>query len=88
MVLPMLLALACASDQRLVQDAAAAQIYFAHDYMRQCVKVKGPEDCKQWQVEINELKDEVQICNETQKIGKLPKRARGRLRELMKRLEE
>lgn len=89
LILPCLLALvACVSDKRLVQDATAAQMYAAHDYMRECVAVKGPPECKSRQVTINQLKDEVDICNEVQKIGSLPKKARGRLRLLTKQADQ
>lgn len=79
----------CASrDQRLVANASAAQIYAEGRYESDCVEVVGPVDCKARQVAVNKAKREVELCNRTQKVGKLPVVARARLKAIAKTLPE
>lgn len=83
----LVISIGCASrDQKLVANAAAAQLYAEGQYEADCVLVVGPADCKARQEAVNKAKREVELCNRTQKIGKLPVVARARLRDIAKRL--
>lgn len=88
--LAILLALAalagCASDRRLVADASAAYTYAETHYEWNCVSVKGPPECKKEQLGLKEAKREIVLCNDVQKVGKLPPVARKRLKAIKKDL--
>lgn len=77
----------CASDQRIVRDGVAAREYYEARYQRLCVAQAGPSTCKPCQEAANDLASEIRAANESQKIGRLPKRARASLKDATKKLE-
>ncbi len=78
----------CVSDKELVTDTLAARHYHDLRYQRECVgSAAPPATCPAFRAAVNETLAEVTVCNETQKIGKLPPMARKRLKALRKKLE-
>jgi hypothetical protein len=82
-------ATACASDKRLVQDAAAAYTYAEWVYEEQCVKptTATAADCNSRYLALKRLKAVTTICNDVEKIGKLPKNAKKDLKEAQRGLD-
>jgi hypothetical protein len=81
----------CVSDRELVSEALAARHYHDDRYRRECVDAtpaaQPPVTCEAFRVLVNDALREVTVCNDTQKIGKLPPTARRRLKALKKKME-
>jgi hypothetical protein len=74
------------SDRRLVANAAAAYQYAEAHYEWACVERVGPPECKADQGALAAAKKETVLCNQVQKVGKLPAAARKRLRQIVSEL--
>lgn len=92
LVLLSLLSLSCSliqSDKTLVANSTSAYIWEKHEYDRSCVNIAStaPPSCKERYLLLQQLREDTTVANESQKIGKLPKSARKRLKDLLDRLE-
>lgn len=77
-----LLLTGCVSDRELVARATASYTYTEAHYEQRCVQVVGPAACAGEQVSLKKAKQEVKLCNDVQKIGKLPKEAKRNLKAI------
>jgi len=84
----LVLATGCTSDLRLVADFGASAYYHKGRYRAECVDVKGSAaDCAALDALTMEAAKEADLCNETQRRGKLPPYAKRRIRDFKKKLE-
>jgi hypothetical protein len=77
----------CVSDQKLVANATAARHYHHGRWERECEGKETPP-CEAFAQLVDEALDETELCNEVQRIGKLPPQARRRLKQLTARMEK
>lgn len=84
-----LLSIGCASDRRLIANAATSHLYNEARYDRECVQVAGSESCMRLRAALNGLRWEAQTADMAMSKGKgkLPKIARERVKAAKKAVE-
>jgi hypothetical protein len=91
---PALWVLACAlvtgcvsADKRLVARAAARYIWEEDRYEQNCTRQTGPYECYARQRDVVELKRQIALANEVQKVGPMPAEERKQLKRQLAKLE-